>query len=250
VATVATLKALPRLVGLTPEGTSRSGGWLFLFWYALTMAVALFASRALGLPVGADADLEQLMVMTGATNLIAVFVVLLMAAFLSGGLRNLGFTARRGSASRPSGLIVGAAMWAAFIPAFGLIAWGNNALLTALDIPTDLQVQLALFNDDPAARSSVWVWLSIGLITPVCEEIAFRGLLFGGLRRFMPPVTAMVVSSAVFGLLHEPSVAIPVAALGVLLAWSYERSGSLVVPCVIHALHNTVTLAIVMAIPA
>ena len=28
------LKALPRLVGLTPDGTRRSGGWLFLLWYA------------------------------------------------------------------------------------------------------------------------------------------------------------------------------------------------------------------------
>jgi membrane protease YdiL (CAAX protease family) len=244
------LKALPRLVGLTPDGTSRSGGWLFLLWYAVTLVVALFASRVLGLSIGADADLEPLMLMTGVTSLIAVVAVLLMAAYLSGGLRSLGFTARPGSASRPSGLIVGTAMWAAFIPAFGLIGWGNTALLTALGIPTDLQLQLTLFNDDPAARSSVWVWLSIGLITPVCEEIAFRGLLFGGLRRFMPPAVAMVVSSILFGLLHEPSVVIPVAALGLLLAWSYERSGSLLVPCVIHALHNTVTLAIVMALPA
>jgi hypothetical protein len=88
----------------------------------------------------------------------------------------------------------------------------------------------------------VFVWLAMVVLVPALEEFAFRGALFGGLRRRLPTGLAMLVSALVFAALHPPAVALQVACLGLLLAWAYERTGSLVVPWMIHMLHNGLTL--------
>jgi hypothetical protein len=44
--------------------------------------------------------------------------------------------------------------------------------------------------------------LATALLVAVMEELLFRGAIFGGLRRAMPWVAAMVVSSALYGIVH------------------------------------------------
>jgi hypothetical protein len=61
---------------------------------------------------------------------------------------------------------------------------------------------------------------------------------------------AALISSGIFGLLHytDPdSIAVvpQLALLGVLLAWLYERTGSLWPPIILHVLNNAIAFAIV-----
>ena len=66
------------------------------------------------------------------------------------------------------------------------------------------------------------------------EELFFRGLLFGGLRQMLPLWPAALISGVLFGLPHLPqgdlAVGLQLALFGAILAWTYERSGSLWVP--------------------
>lgn len=80
---------------------------------------------------------------------------------------------------------------------------------------------------------------------PVVEEIAFRGLLFSTLRRRMSTPWAALLSGALFGAIHlySPPSAVQVAAGGVLYAWAYARTGSLLPAMLAHAVHNTVAAA-------
>jgi membrane protease YdiL (CAAX protease family) len=75
------------------------------------------------------------------------------------------------------------------------------------------------------------------------EELFFRGLLFGGLRQLIPLWPAAVVSGVLFGLPHLPqgdlAVALQLSVFGVVLAWAYERSGTLWAPILLHALNNS-----------
>jgi uncharacterized protein len=81
-------------------------------------------------------------------------------------------------------------------------------------------------------------------LTPLGEELFFRGVLFGALRRY-GPVIAVIASSLLFGLAHGVNVVLPVAVvLGVLNAVLYERSGSIWPPVVAHGVHNALGFAL------
>jgi CAAX protease family protein len=76
-----------------------------------------------------------------------------------------------------------------------------------------------------------WSFVAIlalgGLVIPFAEELLFRGVLFGALRRY-GPVLAGLVSATVFGLAHVwPPLVLFAFVVGVVHAWLRERSGSI-----------------------
>jgi membrane protease YdiL (CAAX protease family) len=79
------------------------------------------------------------------------------------------------------------------------------------------------------------------LIGPIAEEIFFRGILYGFLRRWGIPA-AVILSTLLFVLphSHSPGLAIPVTQLigGILFAVAYEIEKNLLVPITIHSLGN------------
>ncbi|HEU5063098.1 MAG TPA: type II CAAX endopeptidase family protein [Solirubrobacterales bacterium] len=80
----------------------------------------------------------------------------------------------------------------------------------------------------------------------IAEEIAFRGMLFGGLRERLPRVPAALLAGAVFGLLHAftgLSAVPPLIALGFIFCLLYEKTGSIVPGILLHMLNNSVALA-------
>jgi membrane protease YdiL (CAAX protease family)/uncharacterized RDD family membrane protein YckC len=84
---------------------------------------------------------------------------------------------------------------------------------------------------------------------PLSEEIFFRGFMYGGLRRRLPVWAAAVMAGAVFGLLHytgpdSVGVVPQLAVLGVILAWLYERTGSLWPPIILHVFNNSIALVV------
>ncbi len=86
------------------------------------------------------------------------------------------------------------------------------------------------------------------VFAPVCEEIAFRGFLFAGLRQTMRFRWAAVVSGALFGLVHaDPIRFLGLSVTGILLAGLYERRRTLVAPI---AAHFTVNLIAVLSLLA
>lgn len=84
---------------------------------------------------------------------------------------------------------------------------------------------------------------SVALLTPVTEEIVFRGFFYATLRRAMGPLSAIILSALVFALLHAYAFGLPsLFLIGFLLAYLYERTGSLVASILAHATHNFYTL--------
>jgi membrane protease YdiL (CAAX protease family) len=84
--------------------------------------------------------------------------------------------------------------------------------------------------------------LLIVVAASVSEEVCFRGMLFGGLRRRMPMLAAGLVSGAVFGALHAVtglSAVPPLIAFGLIMAVLYEKTGSIVPPILLHMLNNS-----------
>ncbi len=88
-----------------------------------------------------------------------------------------------------------------------------------------------------------WVLALAVVAAPLCEEFIFRGLIYGGLRRSMKAPQAMLMSAAVFAVVHPPLSMLPVFVLGLCTAWTYERSKTLLAPMLVHATYNAVILS-------
>ena len=102
-----------------------------------------------------------------------------------------------------------------------------------------------------ASGRSATLFLIVGacVIIPVLEETLFRGVLYGALRRHLPVGAAILASAAVFAAGHL-SVAgfVPYLVVGAMLAWLYERSGSLLASAAAHGVFNAFSIAMLMVL--
>lgn len=85
---------------------------------------------------------------------------------------------------------------------------------------------------------------------PVFEEMAFRGLLFAILRRKFRLLPAALISASIFAVAHGYGLVgfISVLWSGVLWAWIYEKTGSLLPGILAHAINNLLVCLAVMAL--
>ena len=84
--------------------------------------------------------------------------------------------------------------------------------------------------------------VAVVLVAPVVEELFFRGLLLGALRRRWGTGVAVVVSSLVFGVTHfQPLQFVALTAAGVIFAGAAERTGRLAPAIAVHAGFNATT---------
>lgn len=85
----------------------------------------------------------------------------------------------------------------------------------------------------------------IAVISPICEEVCFRGMLFGGLRTKLSRIVAALITGFIFGGLHAltgVTAVPPLMAFGFILALLYEKTGSIVPGILLHMLNNSVAL--------
>lgn len=76
------------------------------------------------------------------------------------------------------------------------------------------------------------------IAAPLAEEFIFRGLIFGGLRRSMGLAASMLLSAAIFAVVHPAASMLPVFVLGLGAALVYDRTRSLMAPVLMHAVYN------------
>ncbi len=96
-------------------------------------------------------------------------------------------------------------------------------------------LQATLSGDD-----HLWIQvLGICLLVPVAEEVLFRGIIQGELRRAMPEGAAVAIQALLFALFHmsfvqSTYVLLPAVLLGLVYAWTR----SLWVPILMHSVFN------------
>jgi membrane protease YdiL (CAAX protease family) len=94
----------------------------------------------------------------------------------------------------------------------------------------------------------LFVYLAIGILGPIFEEIFFRGILLQFFEQKMPSWAAILLSSALFGAAHYYSLGIMFfgALTGLVLALLYKKTGSIVPGILLHALNNTIYTILVV----
>ena len=93
-----------------------------------------------------------------------------------------------------------------------------------------------------AMSRNVFGIISITIMAPLVEELLFRGAIQGHLlRKGMKPVYAILIASAVFGIVHMNPIQIPFAfAIGMIFGWLYYRTGSVVPGMIGHFINNSI----------
>lgn len=146
----------------------------------------------------------------------------------------------------PSAFAFGAGFFAALV-------------LTVLAGLVPLPVQNPVLEDYKAQRylAAGATWAVVALLRPAVEEILYRGLLFGSLRKGKRWV-AYAVSAGVFALTSVWQFAFPFGGaaylllavqylpMGLILCWSYDISGSVLTPMALRVTLNALFLCMAL----
>lgn len=87
--------------------------------------------------------------------------------------------------------------------------------------------------------------LALGVLAPIAEEIAFRGIVYKKLSGLIGTPAAIIVSALLFGAVHTNLFqGFYTALFGALLAWVYHKTGTLKAPMVMHCAFNSFSVAL------
>jgi len=134
-----------------------------------------------------------------------------------------------------SELVFGAAAMIALIIVGNIVSFlVGRSLVTSF--------QLDIYTTASAAGGLVWLWLAVVVLTPVGEEIIFRGFLFRGwLRAPSDAWPVIIVTSLLWAVIHlqyDWYVIGQIFVFGLLLGWLRWASGSTILTILLHALIN------------
>lgn len=92
--------------------------------------------------------------------------------------------------------------------------------------------------------------LAISIVGPVLEEVLFRGAITKALLQQYSPTKAILISALLFGVFHiNPAQILPAFLIGILLAWTYYKTASLI-PCILmHILNNSLSVYLSIKFP-
>jgi len=170
---------------------------------------------------------HPMLILTGA-RLLQILLIILIVVTWGKGLPSIGMARSEMFSGLKRGLL-----WSAGFGALGSIAC-VGLFAASINPLTLIKTRL------PTQTGDLILFFFVGgMLGPVAEEVFFRGILYGFLRRW-GVIVALILSTLIFVLCHPIGHGIPVTRLvgGFLFAAAYEIGGSLIVPITIHALGN------------
>ncbi len=101
------------------------------------------------------------------------------------------------------------------------------------------------FTDQISSAPWLTVIFLMAVVPAVCEELAFRGFIFGGLVRGRGQLRAVVVTAVMFGISHGIlQQSITATIIGLLLGWIALRTGSVLPGILIHFTNNALSVSL------
>ena len=115
-----------------------------------------------------------------------------------------------------------------------------TGILAKISGPDAVQNQIDFLKDmlDDRVAVGVLVFL-IAVMAPICEEIFFRGVVFGSARAVGMSKTGVALSAVLFAIVHLIPILAPFYAFfAVVMCWLYVRTGTLAAPMAAHMTMN------------
>jgi len=155
---------------------------------------------------------------------------------------------------------VGIKRWPNFVD-IGLAPIGYMIYIFISNLITSLLSNFSWFNAEQpqevgfsgfiAGSNRVWAILAIVFIAPIAEEIIMRGWFYGKVRRKLPAVAAIILVSAVFGIMHgQLNAGVATFVLSIVLCSLREITGSIWSGMLLHILSNGIAFYILYIVNA
>ena len=103
----------------------------------------------------------------------------------------------------------------------------------------------------PASVMGYALSIAFGAVAvPIAEEFLFRGVLYRWLRSRWGVFNGIVGSSLIFALVHPPAAggALQIFLIGLVLAWLYEKAGSLWPSMALHCCNNAIGITLIYTV--
>lgn len=114
-----------------------------------------------------------------------------------------------------------------------------NFAMPLIPIPEEVLTEYAEQSQSLVQGPIIYLLLSNVVMAPLIEEILFRGLVFGRLRKVMPVWAAVVLSSIFFGLMHGQILwVIYTSLVGLVLGLTAWKMKSALAPMFMHFVFN------------
>jgi membrane protease YdiL (CAAX protease family) len=131
------------------------------------------------------------------------------------------------------------------LAAYPLISVADGITQRLLGSDSSKQSIVELFNGSQTISQRIMIIVFAVAIAPAAEEFLFRFFLYGVLKRYFGRLLGLMANALLFAAVHThlPSF-MPLFVLGSCFTIAYEWSGSILVPMTMHALFNSVSLAL------
>ncbi|MCQ9208528.1 MAG: CPBP family intramembrane metalloprotease [Omnitrophica bacterium] len=132
----------------------------------------------------------------------------------------------------------------AFLPILIFILLLLVLLAAVFDYQPPQQTLFKVFLREERTGFLIYATMMIVILGPIVEEVFFRGFAYTAIRKKWGILRARAITAVVFAGLHGTLIGfLPITALGFLLAYMYEKTGSLISSITIHILHNGLMLS-------
>ncbi len=147
------------------------------------------------------------------------------------------------------GVFYGVAGYIALLPVLIIIMVITYFVTKMFDYKPPVQPIVEIFMEEKGTAVLWFSTLFAAIFSPVAEEIFFRGFVYNALKRKWSVFLSMFITAAIFALLHAHIVGfLPILALGFLLVYLYEKTGSLVPSICVHVIHNVGMVVLVFLV--
>lgn len=198
--------------------------------------VALFFGKLAVTEMPSQLDGLAKMILMPQIGLI-LFPALLMATMLTTSLRESLRLRFPSWTTLPLAVLLGVTLH----PAYVMLAQWISYMYPVSDQAAEA---MKPFTDQISASPWMTILFLLAFVPAVCEELAFRGFIFGGLVRGRSRWRAVLVSALLFGVSHgvlQQSIAATL--MGVLLGWIALKTGSVLPGILIHFTNNALSVS-------
>ncbi|MCP5006951.1 MAG: CPBP family intramembrane metalloprotease [Planctomycetes bacterium] len=219
-----------------------------LVYFLLMMAAYQFfalSKKLFGLDmvelIGQNTALLSISLVTNILTCLYVFYIIRVDYNLP--LRAIGLTIDRWKSDAWTGL-------KHYIVILPIIIFASHVVNYISDLlgysPGNQKIIMKLLEEESTPVLVFMVFFGI-LAAPIVEEILFRGFLQPVIRPVVGKTMTIIISGGLFAMVHlNAHVFLQIFILGLLLAYLFEQTKSLIAPITVHLLHNTTTLVFLL----
>jgi len=206
---------------------------LFLFFgYMIVITESLLAKI---IPLFKNDDFRAVLNSSFLDGLSVIVIIYFVVGQYKEKLRSVGINFKNFLAN----VFYGVVGYVAAIPVLFLVLMLTAVIIRLANYSPREQIVVEMFMRQTNPAFLIYTSIFAAIAGPIAEELFFRGFMYSAVKKYIGIFWATMITASIFAFLHGHVVGfLPIMVLGILLAYLYERTGTLVSSITVHMCHN------------